>query len=440
MGCSWKACSRALCLSLVFWFPNVYAALDKVAAEGLSAAVTIALIGTPNAPAMRAEFHKVAFLRQGTAIVAIVIAKSASQDCAATTISKPAIMACSVLVLEHISGHRWKFHGSMPFGVYPLAVRSMEDDRLEFYTTTSTEVAATHQRVLLTANGLATDPSARLSTADVDARAFWKIDDRNTPLLETVVRVYADGSRATLAPARILADSTNVNLRLQNDQDHESVERSLLIDLKLDLSKVAATSEWPQMLDVRIRRCDDWMVPRQFWRTEGRRLAQIGFCSDPIVFARKVEVIKSQQQASAIARLLLFDDIGAAYVLRTLRIPQDSKQRLALGSDERRFARIAAGVGALIANQGGVQTFAQRDAAYDIAEAVINAWYVAFEAGQGWTEPSPELARFYILQAERRAGLACVRAVQAGTQAPGVSCDAEMRAIFTQARKELTRS
>ena len=286
MGCFLNACSRALCLSLAFWFPNVGAALDKVAAEGLSAAVTIALIGTTNAPAMRTEFHKVAFLRQGTAIVAIVIAKSASQDCAATTLRKPAIVACSVLVLEHIGGHRWKFQGSLPFGVYPLAARSMEDDRLEFYTTTSTEVAATHQRVLLTAEGLATDRSAQLSTADVEARAFWKIDDRNTPLLETVVRVYAEGSRAALAPARILIDSTNVNLSLQNDQDHESVERSLLIDLKLDLSKVAASSEWPQLLDVRMRRCDDWMVPRQFWRTEGRRLARSAMTSSRSVRSR----------------------------------------------------------------------------------------------------------------------------------------------------------
>lgn len=417
-------------------------ALDTAGAEALQRAVSDRLSSQGGHSSGPEEYRKAAFFQMAKSVLAVTFVKPNADDCAARTATKRS--RCIVQMWRQDAPQSWSLQYSFEFVYQPIAVAVGGGQLKALWVSISEKNTPDYRRLDVDGREIASAPEVVLPD-EVALSAHLQFDDRNTSALADSIRSLRNGA-AKLAPARILYDEINsfLNPAAYSDADFklltsikEKTVASLLPVLDRDLQAVTARIAWPQWLDVRARVCSDWMVPREFWKTEARRLSSLSVCLDPIIFLGTDPAAQKNPPASLnLARFYVFNEVGVAYLFRNHPESLAFKRDLIRSGNTQKIVTLGAAAGTLIAAKAGVQAPAERLAAAKVHSEFLSNWFTQKERSRGYTSPTPELLRSYLIARQQLEGIQCAAAVSAKTPS-ATSCPPEVEAHVRTIAKSL---
>lgn len=384
--------------------------------EGLAAAVQRHLAANPELGASL-ENTRLAwlFLPGDREPDALVILRQGLDDCATTARRRP----CTALLFKGLGRGQFQLATEFKQRLHPLALEIAGNELRALYVTPDTGNSPVYRRY--TFDGQNFVPAAEaVATAQLMERRVVQLDDRSMAALadeQQAARGFPN-AQARLAPFRLYVDTVAVNKLVQEnplitDASFDLRLRTLQEALLPDAERLVTALPWPQMLELRLWSCVDWMVPRRFWEVEDRRLARIGTCAEPAIFALKQGLVRTPEAMAALVRYRLLRDVGVAYLLRVASQPLILRQVLRQSQSESDTLFLGAVAGLLIGQQLRLQSLEQAVSSQAGLRQVSGRWFEKFERDdQRYLSKTPELRGF---DAELDLGdtaLACLRAIR----------------------------
>lgn len=372
------------------------------------------------------------FFDAGEAPDAIVVLRKSASDCAAQY--NASVAPCLGLVFLGQPDGSFAPVTSFPYAgqfVY-FSPRSQAGRALYFSDKNAPE--APYDRFTLESGRLKGAGQA-LKASEFAAEVSLAFTDQSMDTISTLK--YADANfqnaGARLAPFRVQVDEINarypdvifigndgVSLSRAPSNEVRAVfaNNAKLLNTKAIefLQRLTERLAWPVQLNARLWVCNDWMVPRAFWTTESRGIADIGVCLDPLVYAQYFKQNLGDNKLWLDATTFrLLQEAGSAFFLRGEFLSLKQREALLRSEEQSSAGQIAffgALISAVLAHDSKLMNFEQMIAQEQMWPQLTAFWFDYFESRvSGYFQPTSELRRWERDHITRIQGIACARDV-----------------------------